>query len=134
VPELQSLKNTRIPSLILPVVVLSAICGSFLAGHYIGRYDAEKHHSAAMKLLQAVESANNLRVFASTASFLRESKYDQAVRVLDQFAELQVPATVECLGSANCAWLVAPTAESREALQRLVAAQAASASAPAGSK
>jgi hypothetical protein len=116
--------------LILPLLVLLAICGSFFAGHYIGRYDAEKHHSAAMKFVQAAESAGKLRVFASVASLLRESKYDQAIRVLELSAELQVAATLECLSSANCAWLVAPTAESRETLQRLAAAYAAASAPP----
>ena len=112
--------SIRLPRILLPLVVLVALCCSFFAGHYIGRYDAESHQAAAFRIAQAAESANSLKLFGSAAVLMRQSKYDQATRLLEQLASLQVPETNKCLSSKQCSWLAAPTPEAREALQRLV--------------
>ena len=102
-------------------MVAFAIGDAFFAGHYIGGYDANKHHVIAMKTEYAAQSAGKLRILSATAELLRASKVAEASRLADQFASLQVATITECFSSARCASWVAPTAESRETLIRQVA-------------
>ena len=110
----------RATAIILPIVTVLAVGGAYFAGHYVGRYDADKRNLAAMKLVSADQSAKELRVLVAISDLIQQSKISEATRVLDLFASLQVPIVSDCLSKQDCASWIAPTVELRDTLQRQV--------------
>ena len=108
----------RATSVILPVLVVAAVGGAFLAGNYIGSYDAQKRASASAHTAVAQQSARDLLILGKVADLLHESNSLEALQVLEQFARLQVPAVTECLGSRECEWWLPRAKEAQEALRR----------------
>ncbi len=112
----------RVASIVLPVLVLSAIGGAFFAGRYIGQYDTEQRYSLVIKMERAADNADKLRIAGAAADMLRNSNPAGAARVLDQYAQVHASSVASCLRLSSCAAWVAPTSESQATLQRYVAA------------
>jgi len=107
-------------NLILPITVAVFVAGAYLAGRYVGDYDAQKIHALAGKLQASSESANLLYIAGAVADLLKDSKSSDALRVLEQYARVQAPAVDACLKASDCSWWAAATEERRVALQRYV--------------
>ena len=116
-------------SIFLPVVVVTAVIGAYLAGQYVGRSDAERRFALVGKLLASSQSSDSLFIAGTIADLLKESKPSEALRVTEQFAGLQASALQECLSQASCSWWAAATEEHRTRLRDLVAKYGGSASA-----
>lgn len=107
-------------TLILPFTVAAAIAGAFFAGRYVGSYDAEKLHARSLQFQAAFESADRLYIVGFVADLLKSSKSDEALRALEQYAQIQAPAVQACLKAPGCSWWVAGSEERRTVLERYV--------------
>jgi hypothetical protein len=105
---------------VLPVAVAASIAGAFFAGRYVGGYDAERRHVRSQELQHASESADRLYVVGATADLLKDSKPSEAIRTLEQYAQVQAPRVEQCLKSPACSWWLAASEEHRVALRRYV--------------
>ena len=107
---------------ILPIAVAVSVAGAYLAGRYVGEYDAQKLHARAGKLQALSESASQLYIVGAVADLLKDAKSLDALRVLEQYARVQAPAVDACLKAPNCSWWVAASDERRISLERYVKA------------
>jgi len=105
---------------VLPVAVAASIAGAFFAGRYVGGYDAEKLRVRSEDLQYASESAERLYVVGVTADLLKDAKPSEALHMLEQYAQVQVPRVEQCLQSPACSWWLASSEEHRVALRRYV--------------
>ena len=109
----------KVATIILPAIVLVAVVGAFLGGHYVGAHDAEKRFREVSTELYADESAQKLYVVGAAADFIKNSQADDGLRVLEQYAQLYAKSVAECLHSVACSEHIAGTQEYRARLLTL---------------
>lgn len=107
-------------NLVLPVAVAASIAGAFIAGRYVGGYDAERLHVRSKELQFASESADRLYIVGAVADLLKDSKSSEALHALERYAQVQVPQVEKCLKTPACSWWLAASEEHRAALRRYV--------------
>ena len=109
----------------VPVLVGVAIAGAFFSGKYVGAHDHATVVAVAAEINRADESALRLVIAHAAATSIREGKAGDALRVLDQFAQLQVENVAGCLNREACAsWLGSPQRQAE--LRALVEARSKS--------
>jgi hypothetical protein len=114
----------RLTTIALPVVVLAAVGGSFAAGHYIGKYDAERSAMAAVRQIGADNSAQIFGVTSSIHRSLASGDVAKADAIAVRFAALQVSGLAECSLSKVCVGWVGTLMPSKAEMDAIVAAEA----------
>ena len=128
----QAFLRARVPGFLLPLLLVLVAGISFLAGHYIGKYDAEKINIERVKLMGLSASADQLKLYGMLLERAHEGRLDAVVRMLEASANAESSRAAACLASALCAFLSASTPEAKSQLQSLVVKY--SASSPGGNE
>ena len=115
----------RIPSILLPAVVVAAIGGAFWAGHFIAQRDAEKASRNAVLAVSAQDDAASFAVVSGARAALKEGRPAQANLVLLNYAALKASALIECRKSVECAGWAGAIMPSAAALTEAIAAAGA---------
>jgi len=92
----------RVSSALIPVLVVLSIAAAFVAGKYVGTYDAEQKFSTLGTEISNQTSVETLFMLNSVTVRLRESKFEEANVLLARYAQLQVPGVLACSKSPMC--------------------------------
>jgi hypothetical protein len=92
----------RIQALVIPALIVLSVVGSFFAGRFVGSYDAEKKLSTLPAELSGQQSVATLFVLNNAIQRLQESRAEEAERILEQYAQVQIPGVIACSKSAMC--------------------------------
>ena len=111
----------KIPSLVLYTSIATAIVGAFFAGQYMGRIDAEKLYARVVRVQTGAESTDSLYIAGAVADLLRDAKPSEALRVVEQYAQLRAPSVADCIAAPDCAWWAASSVERQTRIKGLVA-------------
>ena len=129
-PRFQDMLRVRVPGLLFPLLSLLVACAAFFAGHYIGKYDAEKSDNKLSKLTELANSADQLKLYGMLLEKAHEGSIDTVVRVLEVQARVESSRAAGCLADSLCAFLSASSPEAKSRVQSLVVKYGASS--PAG--
>lgn len=114
----------RITTIVIPVVVVAAVVGAFAAGHYIGKFDAERTFQGAIRQIGADNSAQIFMLTSRMHQSIASGDFAQADAVAVRFAALQVPTLAECSLSKSCiSWVGRPMPTKAE-MDAIIAAEA----------
>ena len=106
-------RTMKITSLVLYGAVTISIVGAFFAGRYIGTTDADQRYAQTTRVQAASTRSDILYIAGSLAELLRAGKSTDALRIVEQYARLQVPSVSECLNEPSCAFWAAASEDRR---------------------
>jgi hypothetical protein len=106
-------------SAVIPALIGLSVAGAYMAGRYVGSYDTEKRLSTLPAEISDQQSVTTLFILNTAIQRLKESKYEEARRVLENYARVQVPSVVACSKSPTCAAFAGKLMPSAGELQRM---------------
>ena len=117
--------RAKVPSAVIPLLFVASVGAAYVAGMYVAKADAKKREVEASKMMEALHSADELRLHASLLEHLHSGDIAATIRVLEFKSQSEAGVARECLSNPFCSSLVAPTQAAEVEFKELVAKHAA---------
>jgi hypothetical protein len=103
----------------LSIAMAVAVLASFGLGHWVGKQDGQRQAAAAVDLEARSEGVQKFFIAQKTLKSLQDAKYNDARRILLQYAKLQIRGVRECKASSICARWSGPLMPSDDDLEKV---------------
>lgn len=117
--------RAKVPSAVIPLLFVASVGAAYVSGMYVAMADAKKREVEASKMMEALHSADELRLHASLLERLRSGDIAATIRVLEFKSQAEAAAARDCLSNPFCTSLVAPTQAAEVEFKELLAKHAA---------
>jgi len=101
------------------IAVTMAVLASLGLGYWLGKQDGQRQAVAAVDLEVRSEGVQKFFIAQKTLKSLQDAKYNDAKRILLQYAKLQVRGIRECKASSVCTTWSGPLMPSDAELERV---------------